>query len=221
MSFNAVSKHVKALEQAGLVRRRVQGREHYCALEPAPLRRVTRWLDEYRVFWDQRLDAPRRVPTPKAGDEAPGEAAMTESERSLRLVRVLPASPEEAFDAWTDAKSIREWMCPGAISEAVATLDVRINGRFTITMKGPSGDLVHTGQYLAVDRPRRLVFTWVSNRLRGRTTQVTIELQPHGTAGTRLTLVHEDMPDAEASANHERGWGQILTKLETCLRRGR
>ena len=57
MSFNAVSKHVKALEQAGLVRRRVQGREHYCALEPAPLRRATSWLDEYRVFWDERLDA--------------------------------------------------------------------------------------------------------------------------------------------------------------------
>ena len=57
MSFNAVSKHVKTLEQAGLVRRRVQGREHYCSLEPAPLRGATRWLDEYRVFWDQRLDA--------------------------------------------------------------------------------------------------------------------------------------------------------------------
>jgi DNA-binding transcriptional ArsR family regulator len=57
MSFNAVSKHVKALEQAGLVRRRVRGRQHYCALAPAPLRRATTWLDEYRVFWDERLDA--------------------------------------------------------------------------------------------------------------------------------------------------------------------
>ncbi len=57
MSFNAVSKHVKALERAGLVRRRVRGREHYCALAPAPLRQATRWLDEYRVFWDERLDA--------------------------------------------------------------------------------------------------------------------------------------------------------------------
>lgn len=63
---------------------------------------------------------------------------MTERERSIRLVRVLPASPEEVFDAWTDPKSIQEWMCPGAISEAVATLDVRINGRFTIIMKSPS-----------------------------------------------------------------------------------
>ncbi len=145
---------------------------------------------------------------------------MTEGERSIRLVRVLPAPPEEVFDAWTDPASIREWMCPGAISEAVATLDVRVNGRFTIVMKSPSGDVVHTGQYVAIDRPRRLVFTWVSSGVRGRTTQVTIELQPHGDDGTRLTLVHEDMPDAEAFANHERGWGQILTKLDARLRRG-
>jgi DNA-binding transcriptional ArsR family regulator len=57
MSFNGVSKHVKALEQAGLLRRRVEGREHYCALEPEPLRQATRWLDEYRFFWNERLDA--------------------------------------------------------------------------------------------------------------------------------------------------------------------
>ena len=146
---------------------------------------------------------------------------MTERERAIRLVRVLPAPPEEVFDAWTDPKSIREWMCPGEIAEAVATLDVRINGHFTIIMKSSSGDRIHTGQYLAIDRPRRLVFTWVSNGVRGRTTHVTIELQPHGIDGTRLTLIHEDMPDPEASASHEGGWSQILTKLDACLRRNR
>ena len=144
---------------------------------------------------------------------------MTEPGRSLRLVRVLPASPEEVFDAWTDPHSIREWMCPAGVSEAVATLDVRVDGRFTIIMKSQSGDHEHTGQYLVVDRPRRLVFTWVSKGVYGRTTKVTIELEPHGAGETRLTLLHEDMPDAEASANHERGWGQILTKLAGSLRR--
>jgi len=73
-------------------------------------------------------------------------------------------------------------MCPGAVSESVATLDVRVNGRYTIVMKGPSGDVVHTGQYLVIERPRRLVFTWVSTRVRGRTTQVTLELEPDGAA---------------------------------------
>ncbi|SRR5712691_540600 len=57
MSFNAVSKHVKVLERAGLVRRRVRGREHLLRLNPAPLREASRWLEHYRAFWDTRLDA--------------------------------------------------------------------------------------------------------------------------------------------------------------------
>jgi DNA-binding transcriptional ArsR family regulator len=57
ISFNGVSKHVKVLEQAGLVRRKVRGREHWLRLRPAPLRDATRWLDHYREFWDTRLDA--------------------------------------------------------------------------------------------------------------------------------------------------------------------
>ena len=57
MSFNAVSKHVKVLERAGLVRRRVRGREHMLRLQPGPLREASRWLEYYRTFWDARLDA--------------------------------------------------------------------------------------------------------------------------------------------------------------------
>jgi DNA-binding transcriptional ArsR family regulator len=60
ISFNGVSKHVKVLEQAGLVRRRVRGREHWLRLQPAPLREATRWLEHYREFWDTRLDALER-----------------------------------------------------------------------------------------------------------------------------------------------------------------
>jgi DNA-binding transcriptional ArsR family regulator len=57
ISFNGVSKHVKVLEQAGLVRRRVSGREHWLRLRPAPLRDASRWLEHYREFWEDRLDA--------------------------------------------------------------------------------------------------------------------------------------------------------------------
>ena len=57
ISFNGVSKHVKVLEQAGLVRRSVRGREHWLSLRPAPLREASRWLDHYRAFWENRLDA--------------------------------------------------------------------------------------------------------------------------------------------------------------------
>lgn len=57
MSLAAVSKHVRVLEAAGLVRRTVAGREHHITLEPAPLREATRWMDTYRAFWEARLDA--------------------------------------------------------------------------------------------------------------------------------------------------------------------
>src|SRR5207244_13254156 len=57
ISFNGVSKHVKVLERAGLVRRRVRGREHWLRLRPEPLREATRWLEHYREFGDAPLDA--------------------------------------------------------------------------------------------------------------------------------------------------------------------
>lgn len=74
MSFNAVSKHVKVLERAGLVRRRVRGREHLLSLEPGPLKDAARWLERYQEFWETRLDALEamlREEGPRAGGGRP------------------------------------------------------------------------------------------------------------------------------------------------------
>jgi DNA-binding transcriptional ArsR family regulator len=57
MSFAAASKHVRVLETAGLVRRRVEGRSHICAIEPAPLAAADEWIRFYEKFWTDRLDA--------------------------------------------------------------------------------------------------------------------------------------------------------------------
>jgi DNA-binding transcriptional ArsR family regulator len=56
MSLNAVSKHVKVLEAAGLVRRARQGREHLLELNAVPLREISCWARRYERFWDGRLD---------------------------------------------------------------------------------------------------------------------------------------------------------------------
>ncbi len=60
VSLNAISKHVKILERAGLIRREVIGREHYCYFQAKPLRPASAWLDHYRGFWETRLDALER-----------------------------------------------------------------------------------------------------------------------------------------------------------------
>jgi DNA-binding transcriptional ArsR family regulator len=57
MSLAAASKHIKALEHAGLIRREVRGRTHVCRLEPGPLASADAWLRHYERFWTDRLDA--------------------------------------------------------------------------------------------------------------------------------------------------------------------
>ncbi len=57
LSRPAVSRHLRVLREAGLVRARVEGRRHLYALDPAPLRELDTWLEPYRDLWAQRLDA--------------------------------------------------------------------------------------------------------------------------------------------------------------------
>lgn len=56
ISLNSVSKHIRILERAGLVRRRVAGREHFLALEPRPFDELSEWMARTREFWSSRLD---------------------------------------------------------------------------------------------------------------------------------------------------------------------
>ena len=57
ISLAAASKHIKVLEQAGLLRREIRGRTHVCRLEPGPLASADQWLRHYERFWTSRLDA--------------------------------------------------------------------------------------------------------------------------------------------------------------------
>jgi DNA-binding transcriptional ArsR family regulator len=61
ISLAAASKHIKALENAGLLRREVRGRTHLCRLEPGPLASAHQWLNFYERFWTGRLDVLERL----------------------------------------------------------------------------------------------------------------------------------------------------------------
>ena len=66
MSLAAVSKHIRTLERAGLVIRRIQGRTHHCRLNPAALSSAHEWLSFYQEFWTEKLDALERLFTFKS-----------------------------------------------------------------------------------------------------------------------------------------------------------
>ena len=57
ISLPAISKHLRVLERAGLLERRIEGRMHRCRLQPRPLKDAVDWLAEYRQFWERQLDA--------------------------------------------------------------------------------------------------------------------------------------------------------------------
>lgn len=130
--------------------------------------------------------------------------------------RVLPAPPAEVFAAWGSPDSLRVWMCPADdIERASVDVDFRVGGAFKIVMHGREGDYGHTGEYLEIDTPRRLVFTWVSDFVPAdeAKTRVTVTLDPVGDDQTKIVLVHEELPDTGTYDGHENGWGAILRKL--------
>ena len=137
----------------------------------------------------------------------------SDTDKSVRITRRVHATPEEVFDAWTDPESIRVWMCPGDVSEARARLDARVGGKYQIDMVGSTATFEHTGEYLVVDRPRKLSFTWKSIPTNNQRTVVTIDLKPISAGETELTLTHEGFPSAESARNHGMGWGAILDKF--------
>lgn len=71
ISLAAASKHIKALENAGLIRREVRGRTHFCRLDPGPLASAHEWLTFYERFWTERLDTLERLLRDEDARKAP------------------------------------------------------------------------------------------------------------------------------------------------------
>jgi DNA-binding transcriptional ArsR family regulator len=82
VSLNAISKHIRVLEQAGLVTRRVAGREHHLAFDPRPLDVAAAWIAAQRAFWEPRLDAlAAHLARGRTGGDTTGRARREASRR--------------------------------------------------------------------------------------------------------------------------------------------
>jgi uncharacterized protein YndB with AHSA1/START domain len=93
-----------------------------------------------------------------------------------------------------------------------AEIDPRVGGRFTFTERRPDmGDVRHVGEYLEIERPRRLVFTFGVPQFDARMTIVTVEVRPDG-GGCVLTLTNDGVPPDYTERNQE-GWSRILAGL--------
>lgn len=86
---------------------------------------------------------------------------MTAEGPIVRVTRRFKASPERVFDAWLDPKTAGQWLfaTPSGTMVKVA-IDAQVGGSFTIIDRRDDEDSLHSGEYLSIDRPRRLVFTF-------------------------------------------------------------
>lgn len=132
----------------------------------------------------------------------------------VEIRRRLPAPAAEVFGWWTQADKLRQWMSPVGVAEA--EVDLRVGGAIRIVMTSGDVSIRHEGEFVEIDAPRRLVFTWVSPYTGPEPSLVTIELEPDGENATHLRLVHSLLPP-DVAASHRDGWGTMLETLARLL----
>ncbi len=131
-----------------------------------------------------------------------------------KLSRVINAPIDKVFDAWLDPQLLSRFMLPmPGMPQPKTEVDGRQGGRFTIYMDVGEKIIPHSGTYLELDRPNRLVFSWESPFSTDGST-VTLEFTAQDKVKTRLELTHVRFIDEETRDNHEIGWGNILAALD-------
>ncbi len=145
--------------------------------------------------------------------------AIGESAPALVVRRRIAVPRERVFRAWLDSESLALWMRPFDFTHATVTVDPRVGGGFRIVMEGRTdgGDYEHRGEYLAIEPPSLLSFTWISRATDYQPTVVTIEFLERG-AGTELVLTHRRLAPA-AVEGHRAGWSDIVRLLDEALTR--
>jgi uncharacterized protein YndB with AHSA1/START domain len=136
---------------------------------------------------------------------------------TVTLERRIAAPPERVFDAWLDKDGICGWLfaTPGGAMER-CEIDARVGGRFRIDERRDGELAEHHGEYVELERPRRLAFDfWTS--FSDERTRISIAIEPDGN-GSLLRLTHEGVW-ADYEDRTRQGWTMILEGMERWIAR--
>jgi uncharacterized protein YndB with AHSA1/START domain len=152
--------------------------------------------------------------------------ALPRAERTIVLSRLLPASREQVWEAWTTADGLRRWFSPGGSTASRAEVDLRVGGRWSVTFRNGDGEEHDNGgRYLEISPQDRLVFSWILESAPG---QIVMEAHQYvalhpGRGETRLTFVSRIITALPGSEEYTegapRGWSEAFAKLATALQR--
>lgn len=203
MTRFGVMKHLKQLEEAGLVVTRRHGREKHHFLNPVPIRLVhDRWVSKYAEPWAAALSGLKH----------------TLEETMEKVFEIyIKTSPERLWEAITDPEMRSKYNFGARVAS-----DWTPGSRYELSA-GDGAVALAEGENLEVDPPRRLVqsanFLWSDDVKNEGTSRITWEIEPIGDDSCRLTLTHDQLRDG---ANDEvyGGWPMILSGLKTLLETG-
>ncbi len=202
MTRFGVMKHLKLLEEAGLVVTRRRGREKLHFLNPVPIRLVhDRWVSKYAEPWVAGLSDLKH---------------SLESSMEKVFEIYIRTTPERLWEAITDGETRSKFMFGNRMSS-----DFTAGSHFEMTNPKADG-ILGEGDNLEVDPPRRLVQTmvalWGEDVKSEGTSRVTWEIEPVGDS-CRLVLTHDQLREG-ANSQIYGGWPMILSGLKTWLETG-
>ena len=134
---------------------------------------------------------------------------------NLVVTKIISASPERLFAAWTEPEQLKQWWGPESVTCIEAEVDLRVGGYYRIGNRFPDGSLVWiTGTFHLIDPPRKLVYSW-QVRANADEELVTVSFEPTLDGQTKVTVLHERIPDEPTRARHQLGWIGCLGKLSS------
>lgn len=145
---------------------------------------------------------------------------MSPDPADLRLERTFEASREAVYDAWTNPEVLRRWWAAAPDwSTPLVEVDLRVGGRYRLSMQDPVASEPHTvgGEYIEVRRPERLAYTWTwegdPESQRGSAgSLVTVDFHEEDGA-TRVVVTHSGFDGEDVRVQHEHGWTGCLDNL--------
>ncbi|HEY7359888.1 MAG TPA: SRPBCC domain-containing protein [Streptosporangiaceae bacterium] len=140
---------------------------------------------------------------------------MTEAPARAAVVRrLLPAAPDVVYDEWLDPGALADWMCPRPARCRGIESEPRLGGRLRIDIEDGGTEFWVSGEYLVLDRPRRLSFSWSCSTWPdpGLKSVVNVLLEPRENERTLMTIEHTLLPPGLVD-QHQRGWTAIAGQL--------
>jgi uncharacterized protein YndB with AHSA1/START domain len=143
---------------------------------------------------------------------------MIASGRAAIVRRLLPASPDVVYDEWLDPVALADWMCPRPARCRNVESEPRLGGRLRIDIEDDGTEYCVSGEYLVLDRPSRLSFSWSCSTWPDPSLKsvVNVLLEPRENAQTLMTIEHTLLPPGLVD-QHERGWAAIAQQLAAAL----